>query len=162
MQKLNLTTALAVAGLLVASQVSYANTLAPNLNAQNATANSLAVPVKESGGHGYSGGHGNFSSGHGNSVSHGNFTAGRTMGRPGVAMGRSTMRRGAMMGQGRTYAHHLNRGGGFVGGSFAGWGYGYNSDTPYSEGDGGSCYWNCRNAGYGTGYCQSYSSNFCE
>jgi hypothetical protein len=26
---------------------------------------------------------------------------------------------------------------------------------------GGSCYWNCRNAGFGPGYCSAYSFNFC-
>jgi hypothetical protein len=28
-------------------------------------------------------------------------------------------------------------------------------------GDGGSCYWNCRAAGFGAGYCSVYSWNFC-
>ena len=26
---------------------------------------------------------------------------------------------------------------------------------------GGSCYWNCRTAGFGPGYCSAYSYNFC-
>jgi len=26
---------------------------------------------------------------------------------------------------------------------------------------GGSCYWNCINAGFGPGYCSAYSFNFC-
>ena len=33
-----------------------------------------------------------------------------------------------------------------------GYGYGYG---------GGSCYWNCRAAGFGPGYCSAYSYNFC-
>ncbi len=54
--------------------------------------------------------------------------------------------------------HHRNRFGPFVG-------YGY--DYPYWDyGDyygygGGSCYWNCRNSGYGPGYCNAYAYNFC-
>ncbi len=34
---------------------------------------------------------------------------------------------------------------------FYGIGYGY----------GGSCYWNCRAAGFGPGYCSAYSYNYC-
>src|SRR5208337_4756114 len=26
---------------------------------------------------------------------------------------------------------------------------------------GGSCYWNCRNAGHGPGFCSTYAANFC-
>jgi hypothetical protein len=28
-------------------------------------------------------------------------------------------------------------------------------------GGGGSCYWNCRAAGFGPGYCSVYAYNFC-
>ncbi len=28
-------------------------------------------------------------------------------------------------------------------------------------GAGGSCYWNCRNSGYGAGYCSANAGNFC-
>lgn len=40
--------------------------------------------------------------------------------------------------------------------------YGY----PYGDGyygyGGGSCYWNCRQSGYGPGYCHAYAYNFCD
>ncbi|MGA8770096.1 MAG: hypothetical protein WB610_06955, partial [Rhodomicrobium sp.] len=38
-----------------------------------------------------------------------------------------------------------------VGVGLAGWGYG----------GGGSCYWNCRAAGYGPGFCSVNSYSFC-
>jgi hypothetical protein len=37
--------------------------------------------------------------------------------------------------------------------------YGY-GDYGYGYG-GGSCYWNCRSAGYGPSYCSVYAYNFC-
>jgi hypothetical protein len=40
-------------------------------------------------------------------------------------------------------------------GPFAGFWY------DYDYGYGGSCYWNCRNAGYGPSYCRAYADNFC-
>jgi hypothetical protein len=30
-----------------------------------------------------------------------------------------------------------------------------------AAGGGGSCYWNCRNAGHGPGYCSTYAANYC-
>ena len=30
-----------------------------------------------------------------------------------------------------------------------------------AAGVGGSCYWNCRNAGHGPGFCRAYAGNFC-
>jgi hypothetical protein len=51
--------------------------------------------------------------------------------------------------------HHRNRFGPFVG-----YGYDYPYWDDYGYG-GGSCYWNCRNSGYGPGYCNAYAYNFC-
>jgi hypothetical protein len=169
MKKFSFTTALVAAGLLAVSQVSYANAFAPNLDGQKTTTSNLVVPVKDGGGghggggggHGSfsSGGHANFTAGRGSSGGRGNFTAGRSMGRS--TMGNNnTMGRSMMMGHGRTYARHFRHNGGFDGDSFPGWGYGY--DSLYLEGGDTSCFWNCRNAGYGAGYCQVNSYNFCE
>ncbi|MBI4725159.1 MAG: hypothetical protein HY765_09320 [Rhodomicrobium sp.] len=35
-------------------------------------------------------------------------------------------------------------------------------DYYYGGGYTGSCYWNCRNLGYGPGYCRAYAYNFCD
>jgi hypothetical protein len=74
--------------------------------------------------------------------------AGRFHGGPGIA-GRGFAGRSAFYHGHRGYW----RGGRFF--PFYGvgvWDYGYG---------GGSCYWNCRAAGYGPGYCSAYSYNFC-
>jgi hypothetical protein len=159
MKKLRFTIALVAAGLLAASQVSYASALAPNLGGQKTSTSSLVVPVKGGGGGHGGGGHGSFSAGRASSGGHGNFTAGRTMGRS--TMGHNyTMGRSTMMGHGRMYARHFRHNRGFDGDAFPLWGYGY--DSLYLEGGDASCYWNCRSAGYGPGYCQANAYNFCE
>jgi hypothetical protein len=86
------------------------------------------------------------------------FYGGRTaFYRPGIA-GRGIYAGRGVYG-GRMAFHHGHRGFWrhghffpFVGVGLWGWDYGYG---------GGSCYWNCRAAGYGPGYCSAYAYNFC-
>ncbi len=37
----------------------------------------------------------------------------------------------------------------------------YGGTVGYGGGGGGSCFWNCRNAGYSSNYCRFNSANFC-
>ena len=143
MQK-SLTIALAAAGLLAASQVSFANAFAPssgtNLAAQES---SQIVPVKMGGGGGGGFGHGGGGMGHAGGVH-------------GFAMGHGPNGHGPVMGHGRVFARHF-RHGHFREGPFFGLGldYGY----PW-YGD-GSCYWNCRSEGHGPGFCRAYAWEYC-
>ena len=100
---------------------------------------------------GHVGGGGGFGPMAGGSFGSGAFSRGAMMGAPGRSLG------------GRNYAgaYHNGRGGyyrngrffPFIGAGLYGWGW--------DNGWGGSCYWNCRSAGYGPGYCSAYSWNFC-
>jgi hypothetical protein len=166
MQK-SLTIALAAAGILAASQVSFANALAPSPGPSVVPRESgQMVPVRMGGGGG-----GGF--GHGGGVGMGHAGGGQSFGFAGRSpmMGQGPMMghgpvighgpvmgHGPMMGHGRAYAHHF-RHGHFRGGPFIGFGldYGY----PYWYG-GGSCYWNCRSLGYGPGYCRAYAWEYCD
>lgn len=138
MRMLRFTTALAAVGLSAAFQAAGANSLSPNLDTAKA-ANSLIVrAVRDGGGHG--------------GMGIGGGPHGMGMGMGGVhnfALGH-----GPTIGHGRVFAHHFHHGRQFA--PFIGYGY----DYPYWY-DGGSCYWNCRNAGHGPGYCQAYAYNFC-
>jgi hypothetical protein len=153
MQK-SLTMALAAAGLLAASEVSFANALAPSLGTSLAAqVSSQIVPVRM-GGHGGGGGgfgHGGGGMSHAGGV-HSFGSAGRSPMMHGPVIGR-----GPVMGHGRVFARHF-RHGHFREGPFFGFGldYGY----PYWYG-GGSCYWNCRSEGHGPGYCRAYAWEYC-
>ncbi len=142
MRKLRFTTALAAIGLFAASQAAPANSLSPQLNTAEA-ANSPIIRVAAHSGSMGSGGH---------AMSMGG-TGVRSGGVHNFAIGHRPM-----MGQGRTFAHNFHHGRHFRGGPFIGFGYDYGYPDSYG---GGSCYWNCRNAGYGPGYCQAYAYNFC-
>jgi hypothetical protein len=86
----------------------------------------------------------------------------RGMRGPRMAAMRTGPRRGAVV---------VRRGGrGFAGGRrFAGGRYWRNGRWWYGPAavgfvggiGGGSCYWNCRNTGYGPGFCRAYAGNFC-
>jgi hypothetical protein len=41
------------------------------------------------------------------------------------------------------------------------WWWGPAGGVGIVAGGGGSCYWNCRNAGHGPGFCRTYAANFC-
>ncbi len=146
MQK-SLTMALAAAGLLAASQVSFANALAPssgtNLAAQES---SQIVPVRMGGGGGGGFGHGGGGMGHAGGV--------QSFG----SAGRSPMMgHGPVMGHGRAFAHHF-RHGHFREGPFFGFGLDYGYSDWYG---GGSCYWNCRSEGRGPRFCRAYALEYC-
>ncbi len=130
MQKF-IVTALAAAGLLAASQVSFANPLSPNLDGQKAPVNSAVIPAKVAGGR--MGGSGSF----GPSIS-GPMHSGHMFAAPGH------------------FSHFHHHHGHF--GPFVGFGLDYGYPDWYG---GGSCYWNCRNEGHGPRYCQAYAGNFC-
>jgi hypothetical protein len=138
MQKIRLTAALAALGLFTASQVAAATTLTSSLQSQQAAPGNPIVLAMGHGSHGGSG------AGYGGGLGP---AIGGFGGRAGIAPG------GGRFGH-RGHFHHGRRA--FYGGPFIGWGY----DNPYWY-DSGSCYWNCRNSGYGPGYCQAYAYNFC-
>ena len=162
MQK-SLTMALAAAGLLAASQVSFANALAPssgtNLAAQES---SQIVPARMGGGGGGGFGHGGGGMGHAGGVQsfgmgHGSVGHGPMMGH-GPMIGRGPMiGHGRVTGHGRSFARHF-RHGHFREGPF----FGFGLDYGYPDGDGGgSCYLNCRSEGHGPRYCQAYALEYC-
>ena len=156
MQK-SLTIALAAAGLLAASQVSFANPLAPSPGTSLAPQeSSLMAPVRMGGGGG--GGGGGF--GHGGGGGMGNAGGVQSFGFAGsspMAGHGPIMGHGPVMGHGRAFAHHF-RHGHFREGPF----YGLGLDYGYDDWGGGSCYWNCRSAGHGPSYCRAYALEYCE
>lgn len=87
----------------------------------------------------------------------GRFVAGRRFAGRGAFVRGGRFARNTRFFRGRRFVR-VFRGGRWIWapvGLYAGWwdGYGY--------GYGGSCYWNCRAAGYGPGYCSAYAFNFC-
>jgi hypothetical protein len=140
MKKLHFTAALAALGLFAASQTSLAG------SAPLQTPDGSVIPVKMGGGGG-----GGMHSG-GAAMGHAGPSFGGRVG--GHIYGGRTL--GGHVYGGHTYAfnrfHHRR---GFFGGPYIGfWDYG-----PYY--DGGSCYWNCRESGYGPAYCRANAWEFC-
>ncbi|MGO8953711.1 MAG: hypothetical protein ACLPWS_10170 [Rhodomicrobium sp.] len=148
MQKIRLTAVLAALGLFAASQVAFAGTLTSSLGNQPAAPGTIVLAIGHGGhggaGGGYGGGFGGGFGGFGGKAA----GIGGYSGHPAFAPG------------GGRFAHrgHFRGRRRFFGGPFIGWGYDY--DYPYWY-DSGSCYWNCRNSGYGPGYCRAYAYNFC-
>lgn len=139
MKKLRFTTALAALGLFAASQVSLADSV-PSLIGQ--MPDGAAIPVRIGGGGGGGMHAGGAAMGHAGPSFSGHAYGGRTLG-------------GHVYG-GRGYSsnrfHHRR---GFFGGPYIGfWDYGPNYD-------GGSCYWSCRESGYGPAYCRANAWEFC-
>lgn len=159
MLKFRFAAALAAAGLLAASQVSYAAT-----RAEQSPANSLFVPARLGATRGgFAAGHaigGGMPMSHAAPMGHA-ARGGMAMSHP-VPMGHGGIARNfaggqhAFAGHRGVYAHRLHHRRGF-GGPFIGLGYYWGS--PYD--DTGSCYWNCRNAGHGPSYCRAYAYEFC-
>lgn len=151
MQKLRFTTALAALGLFAASHAASANPLSPNLDTAKAVSNPIIHVATHAGGGMGGGGHA-MSMGGG---PHGMGAGGIHNGAGGIhnfGLGHSPV-----IGNGGVSARHFHQGR-RLGGAFIGFGYDYGNPYWY---DNGSCYWNCRNAGYGPGYCQAYAYNFC-
>lgn len=143
MQKI-LTTTLAAAGLLAASQISVANALAPGPHSQIAVESSRITPVRFAGGGGGGGG----------AMPHG----GTTMGHPGSVHSFS-MGNGPAIGHGGIHVrrfHHGNLGDGYE--PFYGFGLDYGD--PWDGG--GSCYSICRSEGHGPRFCRAYAREYCD
>ena len=152
MLKLPFTTALAALGLLAASQASLADAISsPAIQ----TPDSSAIPARMTAG-GVGGGIHASPSISGPGISHGPGLA--YSGRAGTYGGPLySGRPGAY--PGRAYAfHRFHHRRGFFGGPFAGyWDY---DVYPYGY-DGGSCYWNCREAGNGPVFCRANAWEYC-
>jgi hypothetical protein len=133
MKKLRFTAAVAALGLFAASQVSLADPV-PSLSGQ--MPDGAVIPVARGGGGGGGGVH----------------AGGAAMGHAGPSFSGHVY--GGGIGAGRA-GHAFRHGRGFARGPFIGfWDYG-----PYY--DGGSCYWNCRESGYGPAYCRANAWEFC-
>ncbi len=160
--------AIAALGLSLGAQSAPAGSLSEGAApaAANAPGSSALIMVRSGGGGGHMGGGGAHMGGIGGMSMGGagpmhmgpGFMGSRMGGPGGYSMGRNYGRPGGYA-IGRHYAGHGMRGhwrnGRFF--PFVGvglWGYG-------DDWGGGSCYWNCRAAGYGPGYCSAYAANFC-
>ena len=158
MQKLPFKATAAVLGLFIAGEVASADTVSPSTGAQPAPA-SAVIPAAHGGGHGGFGGGGGRGGG-GFAFGGG---AGIRGGGPGLNGGRAFGSGPGFRGGGRSYAFDGRGGYGRGRRGYYGYGYGpfvgFGYDYPYYGG--GSCYWNCRNSGFGPSYCSAYAFNFC-
>ncbi len=148
----SITSAIAVLGFAFFGTAALANPIAQNTASGSATHLTAApsaftlIAVR--------GGRGGFRAG---GFRGGGFRAGGFRGGRAAIVGGG--RRGAFVG-GRGFAGRRFAGGRRVGYWRNGrwWGP---AAVGVGVGVGGSCFWNCRNAGYGPGYCSTYAANFC-